>query len=94
MVEKFKEVSFWLDFIKIYFGDNIISLIIFCIILFLVGKKAFGYSTVDPASWKKAFWIILLLIILVEAYYLRDVYQHMLENNNRQNSFQQPLMIK
>jgi len=94
MSEKFKEVNFWFDFVKNYVDDNIISLIIFGIILFLIGKKAFSYSTQDPASWKKAFWILLLFVILFEAYNLWNIYQYMLENNNRQNSFQQPLMIK
>lgn len=94
MSEKFKEVNFWLDFVRNYVDDNIISLIIFGFILFLIGKKAFSYSTQDPASWKKAFWIFLLFVILFEAYNLWDIYQHMLENNNRQNSFQQPSMIK
>lgn len=94
MSEKVKEVSFWFNFIKNYFDENIVSLIIFCIVLFLIGKKAFSYSTEDPAPWKKAFWIILLFFVLFEAYNLWDVYQHMLENNNTQNGFQQPLMIK
>lgn len=82
MGQKFSTDIFWFSLIDDFLKENYLWLIVCAVVLVLIGRKAFSYRTMEPAPWKKAFWICLTIAALSNAWFLYASYESVTGQSN------------
>lgn len=74
-METIKGAVFWWEWAGSFWGSWWLLIVVYVLLLIGVGKKAFSFRTMDQSPWKKAFWWILGVGLMILLYGGYDSYQ-------------------